>query len=46
MVPQPQILADQLTLSQLVGTDYAQHTITAPPPSPGFLDSPSSMQHT
>ena len=36
----PQILADQLTLSQLGGTDYA-HLITAG--SPGFSDLPTAL---
>ena len=37
----PQILADQLTLSQSGGTDYA-HLITTD--TPGFLDLPTALQ--
>ena len=36
----PQILADQLTLSQPGGTDYA-HLITTD--TPGFLDLPTAL---
>ena len=36
----PQILADQLTLSQPGGTDYAHHSTTSPP---GFSDLPTAL---
>ena len=37
----PQILADQLTLSQPGGADYAHHSTTCPPP--GFLTLSASL---
>ena len=36
----PQILTDQLTLSQQGGTDYAHHITTGPL---GFLDLPTAL---
>ena len=36
----PQILADQLTLSQIGGADYAHHIITG---TPGFSDLPTAL---
>ena len=36
----PQILADQLTLSQPGGTEYAHHITTA---TPGFSDLPTAL---
>ena len=38
----PQILADQLTLSQPVGADYAHHITTG---TPGFADLPTSLNY-
>ena len=38
----PQILADQLTLSQPGGADYARHINTG---TPGFSDLPTALQH-
>ena len=38
----PQILADQLTLSQPGGADYAHHSTTCPP---GFLTLGASLKH-
>ena len=37
----PQILADQLTLSQPGGADYAHHSTTCPP---GFLTLAASLE--
>ena len=37
----PQILANQLTLSQPGGTDYAHHSTMSPP---GFLDLATGLQ--
>ena len=39
----PQILADQLTLSQPGGADYAHHSTTCPP---GFLTFAASLDST
>ena len=36
----PQILTDQLTLSQQGGTNYTHHITTGPP---GFLDRPTAL---
>ena len=46
----PQILADQLTLSQLVGgVDYAQHITICPPPPrifrPSYAYDPAMYRH-
>ena len=38
----PQILADQLTLSQPGGADYAHHITTG---TPGFSDLPTALAH-
>ena len=38
----PQILTDQLTLSQQGEADYAHHITTAPPP-PRFTDPPTAL---
>ena len=38
---QPQILADQLTLSQPGGADYAQQITTG---TPGFSDLPTALE--
>ena len=38
--PLPQILADQLTLSQPGGTDYAHHITTG---TPGYSDLPTAL---
>ena len=40
MARHPQILADQLTLSQLGGTDYAYNITTG---TPGFSDLPRAL---
>ena len=42
-VGDPQILADQLTLSQLGGADYAHYSTTCPP---GFLTLAASLYST
>ena len=38
----PHILADQLTLIQQWGADYAHHITTGTPGTPGFSDLPTT----